>query len=378
MKAETTCSVCGGPLPVLLDFPLCPCGGTPRLAPLADPGSPRSWASGPLSLWRYASAYPLPFGAQPVTLGEGFVSLEPLRLPRLRSGVWALRDDLQPTGSWKDRGSALLITALVALGKRELVEDSSGNAALSLARYASAAGLVLDTFVPESATPVKKDLIRAAGARLVEIPGHRQAATDAARAAAGKGKVHASHALQPLHAAGAASAAFNIYEHLGRMPGAVVLAAGQGGYLAAVHAGFAVLSAAGHGKVPRVIGVQSAACAPLARAFEAGRAAAEPWKEQRPGLAEGVLIPCPARDTEALAAARASGGAIVTVDDLALDGATRVLWREGFRVEPTAALPVAWLLDRGQKRDLAGVDDVVVLLSGHGVREGKPLFPGLV
>lgn len=378
MKGQVACASCGAPLPLVPDLPRCSCGGIPGLAPLGEPGSVNQWAAGPLSLWRYASAFPLPAGAVPVSLGEGFVSLEPLCLPRLRSGVWALRDDMEPTGSWKDRGSALLVTALKALGKRDLVEDSSGNAALSLARYAKAAELDLEAIVPRSASPGKKELIAAAGARLVEIDGPRQAATVAAWAAAAKGKVYASHALQPLHAAGAASAAFNIFEHLGRLPGAVVLAAGQGGYLAGVHAGFQVLARAGHGPPPRLFAIQSAHCAPLQRAFQAGLGLADPLPGSGSGLAEGVLIPRPARDAEALAAVRATGGAVDAVDDLALDGATRLLWREGFRVEPTAALPVAWIFDRGQKGALSGVDEVVVLLSGHGVREDRPLFPGLL
>jgi threonine synthase len=115
----------------------------------------------------------------------------------------------------------------------------------------------------------------------------------------------------------------------------------------------------------------------LAQAFEEGASEATAWPEARAGLAEGVICPRPARDREVLAAVRDSGGLITTVDDMALDNALRLLWRENLRVEPTAALPVAYLLDADGRRALTGVHDVVVVLTGRGVRDGQPIFSGL-
>lgn len=369
------CLSCGTALPLVIAYPLCPCGGVPSLAPVCDPG-PRS----PLAshtLWRYRHAFALENKVKQVTLGEGAVPLQPLLLPGIRPGVFALRDDLLPTGSWKDRGSTFLIAALVARGYTDLIEDSSGNAALSLARYAQAAGVSFTAFVPAHATAVKKDLIRAAGATLVEVPGPRAEATKAAQRAALEGRVWAAHALQPLHAAGAATAAFEIVEALGRVPGAVVMPAGQGGYLAGVAAGFEAMSQARGVLVPRLIGVQSMNCRPLVHAFESNLLRSETWTEADGGsLAEGVQIATPRRAQEALAAVRRSGGAIVAVTELALERAIRLAWREGLKIEPTAGLGLAFLLDAGA-RLLAGVEDIVVLLSGHGVRDGRPLVEGL-
>ncbi|MBP7148099.1 MAG: pyridoxal-phosphate dependent enzyme [Acidobacteria bacterium] len=373
----TSCSRCGHPAPLLADDPACSCGGTPRIPELADPGRHEEWIEGPLDLWRYRRAFPFLGPSRAVTLGEGLVPLQPLEIAELERPVLVLRDDLEPTGSWKDRGSALLVAALAASGRRQLVEDSSGNAALSLARYAAIGGMQLTCYVPASTSPLKKSLVREAGAELVEVEGPRQAATDALRAALGEGVTYASHALQPLHAAGAASAAFNICEMLGRMPGAVVAAAGHGGYVAGVAAGFRALARAGRGRMPRIIAVQAAGCAPLARAFAEAANDAAPWGESRGSLAEGVQVTRPARAREVLRAVRESGGLVGTADELALDRAVRLLWREGLRVEPTAALPIAWLAGFGLRRELAGVNDVVVLLSGHGIRDGRALSPGL-
>ncbi len=373
--AGSRCTSCGTALPLVLAYPLCPCGGVPSLAAVRDPGPPSSIAG--TTLWRYRAAFPLPDRLAPVTLGESAVPLQPLALPGVRPGVFALRDDLLPTGSWKDRGSTFLIAAMAAHGYTDLIEDSSGNAALSLARYAQVAGISFTAFVPAAATAVKKELIREAGATLVEVPGPRSETTKAAQRAAIEGRAWAAHALQPLHAAGAATAAFDIVETLGRFPGAVVMPAGQGGYLAGVAAGFEAMSRTRGVPMPRLIGVQSMNCRPLVRAFDDKREHSASWTEPLgSSLAEGVQIVAPRRDREAIAAVQRSGGAFVAVTELALERAVRLAWREGLRIEPTAGLGLAFLLD-ANTRMLAGVEDVVVLLSGHGVRNGRALIDGL-
>jgi threonine synthase len=344
------------------------------------PGDPIARGLVAASPWRWRRAFPFLDGVAPLVLSDGpAIPLEPLRLPGLPAGLLALRDDLLPTGSWKDRGAAFLVSALAAAARRALIEDSSGNAGLSLAAHARAAGLALRVFVPAGTAPLKKELIRAAGAELIEVAGPRDRATEAALAARGPGVTYASHAAQPLFTAGAATAAFDIAAALGGMPDAVVAAAGQGGYLAGVNAGFRALAAAGGGTPPRIVAVQPAGCAPLARAFRDGADDAVPWSQPLPSLAEGAVVPRPARAIELLEAVHATGGAIGTVEEEAIDSALRLLWSAGLRVEPTAALPVAFLQNSDAARVLAGARRVVVLLSGAGVRQGRPLVnrPGL-
>ena len=372
------CTRCGRPRPLLPDDPFCPCGGVARAPEPTAPGEPLARGAAAASAWRWRRAFPFLDGVAPLVLGGGRVPpLEPLALAGLPDGVLALRDDLLPTGSWKDRGAAFLVAALAAAGRRALIEDSSGNAGLSLAAHARAAGLTLRVFVPAATTPLKKELIRAAGAELVEVEGPRDRAADAALAARGPGVTYASHAAQPLFTAGAATAAFDIAAALGGMPDAVVAATGQGGYLTGVHAGFRALAAVRGDTPPRVVAVQPAGCAPLARAFRDGADDAAPWALPLPSLAEGAVVPRPARAIELLEAVNATGGAIVTVEEPAIERALRLLWLAEMRVEPTAALPVAFLLGDGAARVLAGVRRVVVLLSGAGVRLGHPLVSPL-
>lgn len=373
MSGTTHCLRCQRELPLLLTWPLCPCGGVPALPVVRDPG--RLAPTG-AAIWRYREALGVPPAARDLTLGEGDVPLESIELPGLRPGVWVLRDDLQPSGSWKDRGSPLLIAALQAAGHGHLIEDSSGNAALSLARYAQRAGLSFTAYVPAAATAVKKELIRAAGAELIEIEGPRQNATLAAREAAEAGAIWASHALQPLHAIGAATIAFELCDRHDFWPDAIVLPTGQGGYLAGLAAGLRAISQARGLTMPRLIGVQTELCAPLAEAFRRGASDATPSSAPAMrGLAEGVMISTPQRGQEALRAVRESAGLLDTCNELTIERAVRLAWREGLRIEPTAALGLAYLLDRGA-RTLRDAAQVVVLLSGHGVRDSRTLFDG--
>lgn len=335
-----------------------------------------AFAPGPPSLWRYRDALDLPRHLPPVSLGEGFVPVEPLKVPGVGDRVFALRDDLEPTGSWKDRGSSVLVTAIAAGPRRQLVEDSSGNAALSLARYADAAGFELTLFVPKRISRARGQLLEQTSARVERVPGPREESARAAAEAAAEGALWASHVLQPLHVAGAATAAFNIYERLGAVPDVVIAPVGHGGLLTGLGLGFDALAAAGLGGPPRLVGVQARECAPLVRAFNEGLERAAKVTPPPGGMAEGVLIAEPGRAREVLAFVRASGGILAAADELALERALRVLWLEQVAVEPTAALPVAWLLERSAREWLGAAESVVVVLTGHGMRDGLSLVEG--
>ncbi|MDQ7086646.1 MAG: pyridoxal-phosphate dependent enzyme [Acidobacteriota bacterium] len=279
----------------------------PRL-PATDPRTP----SDPTrrSLWRWAGALEWPPDIPPLSLGEGLVPLERLEVPGLERPVSVLREDLEPTGSWKDRGSSLLVSALRARGIRRTVEDSSGNAALSLAAFCRAAGIELTACVPAAAPAVKKELVREAGARLEEVTGPRERASARARELSRSGGLyHASHAFHALHALGAATAAFNIVEGLGGLPSVVIAATGHGGLLAGLYAGLEA-SARGLGlPMPTVVGVQSALCAPLARAFAEGSRTAAGGDWPAGSLADGVAIRDPARGSEILELTAVTTGA---------------------------------------------------------------------
>ncbi len=203
------CTSCRRPFPAT-GFPYrCPtCGGiydyTVALPfdPLPfDPQQPRGLA-------RYQRSFPIPAGASFISLGEGGTPLVPVRVGTRT--VHFKCEFLNPTGSFKDRGTAVLVSALGAAGVRSVVEDSSGNAGASLAAYAARAGMRARIFVPESASGPKRAQIEAYGAEVVPVPGPRTAASEAVRRQAEADAVYASHAYLPHGLAGVATLAFEL------------------------------------------------------------------------------------------------------------------------------------------------------------------------
>ena len=189
------CPICGG----IYDFP----------APLiyAPDGLPYAGQRG---LSRFQATIPLPPGAALISLGEGDTPLLDIDLEGRT--VYLKCEYLNPTGSFKDRGSVALVSALAAVGVEGAVEDSSGNAGSSFAAYAARAGIRARVFVPACASGPKQAQIRAYGAEVVCIQGPRSAAAQAVLRVAEGGVVYASHVYLPHGLAGMATVAFENVE----------------------------------------------------------------------------------------------------------------------------------------------------------------------
>ena len=355
------CTRCRQPYPVDSVPHQCPhCGGTfDFAAPLAfDPAQIEPSQPG---MWRYRRAFALPEDAPVVSLGEGGAPLIPLSLDGV--SAWLKMESLNPTGSYKDRGSAVLLSQLAARGVTQAVEDSSGNAGASYAAYAARAGVKARVFVPEAASGPKRAQIEAYGAELVRVPGPRSAAAEAVLTEVCAGAVYASHAYLPFGLAGIASIAYEIYEQLGGAPGTLVAPVGHGGLLLGVMRGFAALKQAGLiERLPVYLGVQARRCAPAWLAFTRGLGAMEAV-EEGPTLAEGVRVRRPVR-VEAILNELTPGSAIVAVDEEAILPAYHALARAGIHVEPTSALAWAALCEQFTKLP----PPITVIISGAGLK----------
>lgn len=275
-----------------------------------------------------------------------------------------------PSGSFKDRGSAALFASLLESGIDRVIEDSSGNAGASFAAYAAACGIALELFVPASASPAKLLQAAAYGARVNTIEGPRIAATNAAIAAAERSRAtYASHQWQPAFNLGTQTFAFELWEQLGRrVPDVLICPLGAGGMLLGAHLGFRALQEAGLTDAqPRLVGVQAAACAPLALAMSSGSEDAAPVDPVRSD-ADGVLIATPPRAREILAAVRDSYGTILALDDGALWAAHDELRSRGLLVELTSALSVAAIEELVATGLIARHELVAVAVTGHGFK----------
>jgi threonine synthase len=368
MNGTLVCHDCGA-TPDPGGFPWrCACGGLLDLR--WSSRFPRdAIRSRPPGLWRYAEAIPADPARGLVTWGEGFTPLVPVSVGESR--VLLKLEFLFPSGSFKDRGASVLISHLRALGATKLVEDSSGNAGAAIAAYAARAGIPAEIYVPASTSADKLHQIEAHGAALVRVPGTREETAAAALAAAAAAP-YASHIYHPYFFHGTKTFAFEVWEQLGfRAPDSVVLPVGHGTLFLGAYYGFRELREAGEiERLPRLIGVQAAACAPLVEAFRT-RAERLPGVPVAETAAEGIRIADPPRWRQILAATEESRGMLVAVSEARIVKALRWLARLGLYVEPTAAAAVGALEDLTSCFFLGGRETVVVPLTGSGLKAGQ-------
>lgn len=365
---ELCCASCGKRIPAVPVPWCCPaCRGVLEFRPTELDRRADLRGSG---VWRYLpwlrlSGAPNP---EPVSLGEPETPLVSVSWGAVQVAFKV--EAALPTGSFKDRGAAVLVAWLRQRGVGAVVEDSSGNAGAALAAYCARAGISCTVYVPAAASPAKLTQIRVYGARVETVPGPREAATEAAVAgAAASGAAYASHLWNPAFLAGTATFAYETWEQLERrVPDVAVFPVGGGTLLLGAYRGWVALGDAGLiDRVPRLVGVQVGACAPLALAFDAGLDAPAPVVPG-PSVAEGILTPRPPRGSQILAAVRATGGSVVTVDDDATLAALRDLGRLGVYVEPTAAVAAAGLRVLQRGGHIAAGERVVCALTGSGLK----------
>ena len=149
-------------------------------------------------MWRYRHTFPLPPAAQPVTLGEGGTPLVAAQLDAGGPVVHFKLESLNPTGSYKDRGTAVLLSWLQSQGITAAIEDSYGNAGASFAAYAARAGVRARIFAPAYAAAAKLAQMEMYGAEVVRVPGPRSHASEAVVQAARAGAYYASHVFNPV------------------------------------------------------------------------------------------------------------------------------------------------------------------------------------
>ncbi len=327
------CNACGS-IAAALDWRCRSCEGSLDLVDL-PPFDPAAINARDFSLWRYAAMLPV---ARRFSLGEGMTPLA----PALIDGIpfHAKLEYLNPSGSFKDRGFAVMLNHLAALGAADVIDNSSGNAGASLAAYAGAAGLAATVYVPAAtAVASKKRLIRAFGGAIVESRDYLADVYAAAESA-----TYASHAWNPWFALGQQTAAWETWEQLGRRaPDAVVTPVGHGGLFLGYYRGFRALLDAGLiDALPRMIAVQSAGVDPIVRGWEA-RAQQPPPMTPAHSVADGILVDQPARGEQILAALYNSDGLALRVDNEAILRAQRAMHAAGFMIETTSAVTTAAL-----------------------------------
>ncbi|TPQ21440.1 threonine synthase [Streptomyces sporangiiformans] len=339
-----------------------------------DDGAPLTLAPGPgigpesittsaRSLWRYRAALP---GAitRPISLGEGCTPLI-----ETRWGDQDVRFKLEwfnPTGSFKDRGTSVMVSLLAQAGVESVIEDSSGNGGSSVAAYCAAARIRARILAPETTSPAKVLQARAYGAEVALVPGDRAAAAEQAMQEA-RTTSYASHNWHPLFLQGTKTLAYEIWEDLGfTAPDVVVTVAGAGSIVLGCDLGFSELLAAGHiDRLPRLLVAQPERCAPVHAAFQGSSPMDSDFG---PTIAEGTAIRAPIRLPEVVDAIRRSGGDTVAIPEDDIIAATRRLAGIGLYAEPTSASAAAAIDVFTARGAIRPGETAVAVLTGSGLK----------
>ncbi|MCA9595826.1 MAG: threonine synthase [Myxococcales bacterium] len=328
------------------------------------------------SLWRYAPLLPVevpPDEAGPLR-GVGGTPLyaAPRGAARLGLGqLWLKDEGRMPTGSLKDRASAVVVQRAKAIGAPRVITASTGNAGVALAAMAPCAGVEAIIVVPETAPAGKLAQLAIFGARVVLVKGSYDDAFEVSDAAARElGWYCRNTAHNPFTVEGKKTVAFEIAEQLSwRAPEWVVVSVGDGNILVGVHKGFRELVEIGFiDRMPKILGVQAEGSSPIARAFEAGTDVIEPVVTHT--LADSIAAGKPADGPRALRAVRDTEGAFVIVSDDEILAAIAALGADAaVFAEPAAAAAYAGL----ERARVGGIvpagAEVVTLVTGNGLKD---------
>ena len=367
---KITCTNCGRPYPEIGAPYKCPkCGGLFDIASWdfdlaqVDKSQP--------GIWRYRHTFAgLDSASNVVSLGEG-------QTPLVWSEAFGRQiafkcEFLNPTGSFKDRGTSVITSFLKTRGVMTAVEDSSGNAGASFAAYAARAGIKAGIYVPAAASGPKRQQIEFYGAELHPIDGSRSDVTRALERAVEPGTgahpiAYASHAYLPVNLPGYATAAYEIFEQMGCAPAAVIVPAGQAGLLLGLYRGFSALKRAGLAdSIPYFVGVQARACSPLWVLSTVG-VSAFGFVTEGQTLAEGVRVKSPLRVGTILQMVDDGHGEFIVVDEIDVLRGRDELAKRGLYVEPTSAITWSALEQTVERLP----DPVAIVLTGSGYKYSR-------
>ena len=317
-----------------------------------------------------------------VSLGEGGTPCIQLKNIGKKLGIkdlWAKLEYLNPTGSFKDRGTTVMLSVAKELGLTRLVEDSSGNAGSSFASYASRGQLNASVFIPEHAPHAKRLQISFYGADVHPTSGTRddvaKSAVDYARE---NGLYYSSHNISPYFIEGTKTVAYELLNWSEKRPiDHMIFPVGNGSLIIGCWKGFKeVNKSRDHGDeylrmYPKLHAVQSNACNPIVSQW-----AGEPWDVSQviSGIAGGIMVGTPPRGFQVLKVLEDTGGSAVSVSDEAIGTWQKLLAEEeGLFVEPTSAAAFAGLDLLVADGRISSGDLTVVPITGFGLKDTKNL-----
>jgi threonine synthase len=369
MKYAYKCPKCEGALDVVYDYR--------RLMEVEDHASLFKNVGPGLS--RYAPLLPLKAPEEMITLGEGGTQLLPLKnihISEKMPKIYLKNESSNATGSFKDRPLSISASRAKEAGLGTLVIASSGNAGAAAAAYAARGGLRCVVLVPAKTPVAKVAQTLAYGAQVVRVNGSFSDCYQLAMHTSqtpGCANVTTTY-INPFNLEGDKTVAFEIFTQLGSIaPDYIFVPIGAGPLLAGIYKGFQELRTLGLcNKIPAMVGVQAEGCAPIVKAFDAGKKMAEAWGEART-VASAIADPLHGYERDATYTLnpirKSMGKAVAVSDDEILDAGSELARCEGLFLEPTAATTLAATRRLTREGWLHEDDIVVLVLTGHGLKD---------
>ncbi|MEK6751034.1 MAG: threonine synthase [Chloroflexota bacterium] len=341
------------------------------------------------SLWRYLPLLPVdePAGDSTPLHAAGWTPV--FALPRLAEKLrlkhlWLKDESRNPTASFKDRASAVVVTRARELKSEIVVTASTGNAGAALAGMSAAVGQKAVIFAPKSAPQAKVAQLLIFGAKVILVDGAYDDAFDLTiKAAQEFGWYCRNTGYNPFTAEGKKTAAFEIWEWWieahrewhkkdsaleDHPPLSIFVSVGDGNIISGIHKGFKDLLALGWiPNMPRIIGVQAEGSAAIANAFHANTEIVTPVSAAT--LADSISVDLPRDGIRAVRAAKETGGTYITVTDDEIIQSIAELGRMGVFAEPAGAAAYAGLVKAAGLGGVGGDDPVLVLNTGSGLKD---------
>lgn len=373
-EVQYTCPKDGGNLDIILDYAAIRQGFDKKYFIVArEP-----------SLWRYLRLLPVddPGGNGTPLRAAGWTPI--FSPPRLAAELglrrlWVKDESRNPTASFKDRASAVVVARARQIEAEVVVTASTGNAGAALAGMAAAAGQKAVIFAPRTAPPAKIAQLLIYGARVLLVDGNYDDAFDlSVQAAQEFGWYCRNTGYNPFTLEGKKTAGLEIWEmvergmveHAPDNPLNVFVSVGDGNIISGIHKGFKDLHTLGWlEQMPRIYGVQAEGSAAIANAFKAGNEEIIPVSANT--LADSISVDLPRDGVRAVRAARETGGSYLTVSDDEILSAIAAMGKVGIFAEPAGATAYAGLHTAIRQGLVGPEDNILVLNTGSGLKDVK-------
>ncbi len=370
MEIVYNCPKCGGNLDVILDFE--------RISQKFHPEDILSRAEN--SLWRYAPLLPVtdPGGfATPIHAAGWTPIYQPERLS-VKLGLqqlWVKDEGRNPTASFKDRASAIVVARAREIKAEIVVTASTGNAGAALAGMAAAIGQKAVIFAPKTAPPAKIAQLLIYGAHVILVDGNYDSAFDLTIEASREfGWYCRNTGYNPFTVEGKKTGAFEIWEQVilsmksSEKPLCVFVSVGDGNIISGLHKGFKDLETLGWmDRMPRLFGVQSELSAAIANAYQAGTEQITPVSATT--IADSISVDLPRDGSRAVRAAMETNGGYIKVADNEIISAIAELGVHGIFAEPAGSTALAGLIRALNEGVITQDDPVLVINTGNGLKD---------